>query len=153
MFDVQKIYENAAFTYASELQMFIGLNMKRTSKAKGANKKVGRNPETGAGTLRLITGKLYRSFEPKKVSNGNIFQVQKNDVSFTLTYGSSVPYAAIHEYGGTAGRGAKIPSRPYIAPAVAEWQKENLPDFGQKIKLEIIAEIKKWLANQKQSKA
>jgi hypothetical protein len=37
-----------------------------------------------------------------------------------LAAGFSVPYAAIHEFGGDAGRGHKahIPARPYMTPAI-----------------------------------
>ncbi len=41
--------------------------------------------------------------------------------------GSEVPYAAIHEYGGKAGRNKSvtIPKRPYIKPAI----KEEMPNI------------------------
>ena len=41
--------------------------------------------------------------------------------------GSTVDYAAIHEFGGKAGRGLSttIPARPYLTPAV----KETMPDI------------------------
>jgi len=37
--------------------------------------------------------------------------------------GTQVPYQWIHEFGGPAGRGAKIPKRPYIAPAAVRLSK------------------------------
>lgn len=49
------------------------------------------------------------------------YPVQRGDMA-VLTYGSDMPYAAIHEYGGNAGKGGKvkIPARPYMQPAVEE---------------------------------
>lgn len=43
-------------------------------------------------------------------------------------FGSNVAYAAIHEYGGQAGRGKKvtIPKRPYVAPALKKKERRVL---------------------------
>jgi phage gpG-like protein len=154
MLDISEIYERAAFNLAAELQGYIGLNMKPMSAKNVKSGLVPRNPEKGIGTLRLLSGNLYRSFAPKKSSAGNIFIATTDGNNFTFTYGSSIVYAAIHEYGGRAGRGgsAKIPKRPYFAPAIKEWKKERLPEFKRELKLEIIREMKSWLANQKQLK-
>lgn len=40
---------------------------------------------------------------------------------------SPVVYSAIHEFGGTAGRGVTIPARPYVAPAI-EAKSEEMRD-------------------------
>ena len=152
MLDLEKIYSDAAYSLAAELQGYIGLNMKLTKLSKGKLKKASRNPNVGAGTLRLITGNLYRSFTPNKTSLGNVLVVKLSKRGFTANYGSSLPYAAIHEYGRTAGNGAVIPARPYLAPALEEWEKEKLPAFKLKLKLQIIKEMKSWLAKQKPSK-
>lgn len=42
---------------------------------------------------------------------------QANDTSVTIGTGGHIPYAAIHQFGGKAGRGKKvaIPARPYLA--------------------------------------
>lgn len=149
--DLSKIYENAARTIASDLQGYIGTYMKKTSfdfdtmKTKEARK----NPNTGEGTLRLLTGKLFRSFTPKRPSLDNIYTINKSENGFELTYGSSVVYAAIHEYGGNAGKGkkVKIPARPYFYPAIRKWESEKMDIQAFKIKLEIIQALNKWLAN------
>lgn len=154
MLDLAKIYENSAFELASELHMYIGLNMKRTAFdfKKGKSKAVPRNPDKGKGTLRVITGDLYRSFTPKKISMGNIFVAKTTGNNFQFEYGSSLPYAAIHEFGGIAGNGAKIPKRPYLKPAIKEWKTNRLPTFKKELKLQVIREMKAWLVSQKQLK-
>jgi phage gpG-like protein len=154
MLDLQKIYEKSAYKLAADLQSYIGANMVMTKFdfSKGKSKSARRNPETGTGTLRVITGNLYRSFTPKKISQGNIYRLDVSGNNFTFTYGSSVKYAAIHEFGGTAGNGANIPARPYFKPAIEEWKKNKLFKFQSEIKLEIIKEMKTWLGNQKQLK-
>lgn len=149
MLDLDKIYERAAFNFASELQGYIGLNMKPVSYAKSQSKAIPRNEERGVGTLRLITGDLFRSYTPKKTSMGNIFVAKVQGQNFTFVYGSSLAYSAIHEYGGIAGNGARIPRRPYFAPAIREWKKERMKDFQRELKLEIIREMKSWLEKQK----
>ena len=54
-----------------------------------------------------------------KITNGEIVITQGVDLSV-------IPYARIHEYGGQAGRGLKstIPARPYIGPAIEQYQKD-----------------------------
>ncbi len=73
---------------------------------------------TKAGVLSTITtaqalldrGLLRNSIG--KPGEGGIFDVQASSV----TVGTRLPYAAIHQYGGTAGRSNKvrIPARPFI---------------------------------------
>jgi phage gpG-like protein len=149
MLDLQKIYEDASFKVASELQGYIGLYMKPVSFKSSQSKSIPRNTERGVGTLRLITGNLFRSFTPRKTSMGNIFQAKIQGENFSFIYGSSLAYSAIHEYGGIAGNGAKIPKRPYFGPAIREWKKTRMSAFKIEMKTEIIQEMKKWLANQK----
>lgn len=149
MLDVEKIYEHAALKAAQELQGFIGLYMKPVSFKSSQSKAIPRNQERGVGTLRLITGNLYRSFTPKKQSAGNIFKAKMEGENFSMVYGSSIAYAAIHEYGGIAGNGARIPRRPYMKPAIMEWKKTRQKTFQTELKIEIIREIKKWLVKQK----
>ena len=60
------------------------------------------------------SGALYRSVEVRP-------ETRSVDPGIEITAGGpSVPYAAIHEYGGKAGKSllTYIPSRPYISPAV-----------------------------------
>jgi len=149
--DLSKIYETAAKTIAADLQAYIGTYMKKTSFDFDTMKtKEGRrNPNTGEGTLRLLTGKLFRSFTPNRPSLENVYQLKVTNDGFELVYGSSVVYAAIHEYGGKAGKGGKavIPARPYFNPAIEKWKNEKQDIVTLKIKLQIIEALNKWLAS------
>lgn len=44
-----------------------------------------------------------------------------------------IPYARIHEKGGTAGRGVTLPARPYIKPAILDFIKSEMPRKAKKI--------------------
>lgn len=149
--DLSKIYETAAKTIAADLQAYIGTYMKKTSFDFDTMKtKEGRrNPNTGEGTLRLLTGKLFRSFTPNRPSLENVYQLKVTNDGFELVYGSNVIYAAIHEYGGKAGKGGKaaIPARPYFNPAIEKWKNEKQDIQTLKIKLQIIEALNKWLAS------
>lgn len=84
-----------------------------------------RRSPTDAGPLRIVTGRLARSLTGARKDGGNpesIYRFQSSPGVYQLTFGSRVPYAAIHEYGGQAGRGHKvrIPGRPYLGPALQE---------------------------------
>ena len=121
-----------------------------------------RNPAKGEGTLRVASGRLFKSFQTGK--EGNIAEVSIVEGAATLKIGSSVPYAAIHEYGGavanpggtpymivdggrvlflkkgdprgigtTKAHSITIPARPYLAPALAQFEKQALPTIQQNI--------------------
>ena len=65
---------------------------------------VGPNNRAGAGTLRRQTGRLARSLIGARQDRGGeegIFDLSPTNSGVRLTFGSEVPYAAIHEYGGT----------------------------------------------------
>lgn len=88
---------------------------RRLSGGKGIHKK---NGQLRAGAVRVMTGAkalldtgvLRASIG--QPSSGGIMQVTSNSV----TIGSRIKYAAIHQFGGKAGRGKKviIPARPFI---------------------------------------
>jgi phage gpG-like protein len=153
MLDLTKVYENAAELIASDLQSFIGTKMVMTqfdfSKLK--TKEGRRNPNTGEGTLRVLTGKLFRSFTPKQTKDGNIYALKITEKGFEFTYGSSIAYASIHEFGGTAGRGgtAVIPARPYFNPALREWTTKKFDITKAKVKIDIIKALQKWQESQR----
>ena len=78
--------------------------------------------------LRVITGRLLRSILGSRRTFAqnmggaveSIEEVRMPRVGVVeLVKGSSVPYAAIHEYGGLAGRdkSVSIPRRSYLRPA------------------------------------
>jgi phage gpG-like protein len=61
-----------------------------------------RNPSKGRGSLRQVSGDLFRATQPG--GRGNINQLKVLNGQFELTYGidvKEIPYANIHEYGGT----------------------------------------------------
>jgi phage gpG-like protein len=49
--------------------------------------------------LRIASGRLFRSFLPNSLDN--IYEVREKTDAITLKFGTKVPYAAIHENGGT----------------------------------------------------
>lgn len=59
------------------------------------------------------------------------FQVKATANKITATVGPQrVRYGAIHEFGGTAGRGARIPARPYLGPAVVSTENRVVKILG-----------------------
>lgn len=111
-----------------ELQGFIGLEMNRT--------KVGDKSKNTTNILNVRKGNLFRSF-----TKGNPLNILK-DTGNGVEFGSKIPYAAIHEYGGTIdhpgtdngfGRGIPIPAhgipmpkRSYLAPAIKAFEEQAL---------------------------
>ena len=111
-----------------ELQGMIGLEMNRTA--------VGDKSKNTTDILNVRKGNLFRSF-----TKGNKFNILKK-TSSGMEYGSLVPYAAIHEYGGTInhpgtkngfGKGIPIPAhnidmpkRSYLAPAIKKYEAGEL---------------------------
>lgn len=87
-----------------------------------AGEPIRRSPADG-GPLRIVTGRLARSLVGARTDGRgpeSIYRVQKGGTQVTITFGSVVPYANIHERGGQAGRGhsVTIPGRPYLGPAI-----------------------------------
>lgn len=75
------------------------------------------------GPLRIVTGRLARSLTGARTGTNepeSIYRIATESGSVQITFGSQTPYAAIHEFGGLAGRGhtASIPGRPYLGPAL-----------------------------------
>lgn len=82
---------------------------------KGMMSKKGREAWSGRKVL-TATGRLRRSIKSSVLANGVIIG------------SSNVVYAAIHQFGGQAGRGKKvfIPARPYLL-----FQKEDIEHFAR----------------------
>lgn len=118
-----------------ELQLEIGLQMNRTNPGDKSKNKT--------KVLNLRTGNLYRSF-----TKGNPANILKS-TSKGVEFGSKVPYAAIHEYGGVInhpgtkngfGKGIPIPphsipipQRPYLAPALKAFEEDGLNPLVYKV--------------------
>lgn len=88
----------------------------------------------GASSRNLLTsrsGSLLNSVL-------NSIQITDAGVALNVAIGSTLPYAAIHEYGGYAGRPGPfkkkngrrpyLPARPYLHPALSDLQ-QILPDL------------------------
>lgn len=118
---IPELLKEAQNETAREIQGFVGEHMLFTSKGSA----VYPNP---TDTLQVVSGKLYQSLIPKKSSN--IFRVADSKGKVVVEYGSSVVYAAIHEYGGDAGRGLKtrIKPRPYFGLAIEDFRKSGRPE-------------------------
>jgi hypothetical protein len=79
-------------------------------------------PNPPPGPLGIRTGNLRRDVQAVPATGGGTQFV------VALSAGANVPYAAIHEFGGDAGKGghAHIPARPYMLPALQKSQDEML---------------------------
>lgn len=99
--------------------------------ARGEPKR--RSPLDG-GPLRIVSGRLARSLTGARTGTSepeSIYRVASGAGSVNVTFGSATPYAAIHEFGGMAGRGhfATIPGRPYLGPALLAEEGEVINLF------------------------
>ena len=88
---LKPIINNELLRFPFVMQAFIGSQMVNT----GLKSRIA--PSTNA-RLEINTGNLFRSFARGGV--GNIYKVNVSGNSYELEYGSSLPYARIHEYGG-----------------------------------------------------
>ncbi len=78
----------------------------------GAHKKGTRTTSAPGSPPDVVTGALRRSITSSPVQ-----------MSGTTATGSVYPaavYSRIQELGGTAGRGAHLPARPYLAPSLTK---------------------------------
>jgi len=78
--------------------------MRQGGKRQGASGGPGFNEKTGPGSLRIMGGRLARSLQGARNDRAapeTISRVQVTPSGADLTFGSAVPYAAIHEHGGT----------------------------------------------------
>lgn len=106
--------------YRPGIRASVKTNKKIKKSKKGKFKLYGgKNP---TDKLYSQTGALLRAMQIGQPAN--IFKVKSTPSEVQILYGidiSKVPYARIHEFGGIAGRGAKIRKRPYIFPAIKEF--------------------------------
>ena len=138
------VMEDALLSFPFEASAEIKLNMALASLEDKRKK----NPNVGLGSLRVITGNLARSFE--KYDANNIYQITKINSAIQLIYGSSLPYARIHEFGGKAHR-AIVPKRPYFYDGLNKWKIKFQKKLELKLKIAITDELQIWLEKQRQS--
>ena len=168
---LKPLYNDFAYQYADEIAARARANMVYGNTSLKGTRNTGER-------IRRITGLLFKSLD--RNGAGNIYEMKQTDTGFTVTYGSRVPYARIHEYGGTirhpggtpyfikngelifvrkrnpiAARLPKtkphpirIPARPYLTPALREFEQSGKREFSEKIKFIIAMEMQKWLEKQ-----
>ena len=85
-----------------------------------------------SGNLKVRTGLLRRSIKSS---------VKKTTKGVEGTLSDNVIYAAIHEFGGKAGKGLRsnIPARPFLRQAI----ENNIIQISRIIQKEIIKEVKR----------
>ena len=91
--------------------------------------------------LGIVTSRLSRSILNQTSSFGNE-AIRRAVVTGDDVYGeigSKTPYAAIHEYGGRAGKGgaSHIPARAYLNPAVDDTQTAGFAILKAKLELTV----------------
>lgn len=133
MLDLQNIFEQALRNVAPQiiekLNFYLQMNMVLASpNTKGAN------PSRGEGTLRIITGKLLKSFQLNNSNTLSDFTVSNSEL--TIWFGSKLDYAPKNEYG------IGVPARPFFNPAIQAFEADGLNDVLQ----EILKEIQKIMS-------
>lgn len=93
---------------------------------KNATKKLYSNSNT---LLAAATVKGKRGYATTVEAKGTVITLTP-DVDVDV-----IPYAYIHEYGGTAGRNhsVTIPARPYLLPALEDYASNELASFVDRV--------------------
>jgi len=116
-------------------------------------------PRNTTATLRIVSGRLFKSFQ--RGASENIFDISGN----TLRYGTETFYGEIHERGKTIrhpgstklqrftvggavvftrktrAHNIGIPARPFLSPALQDFQREDLPEMLRDLIEEIATEF------------
>lgn len=103
-FDAQKVMNAIRPVIADQLQQFpilmqvhLAKYIKNSGSVGGANE---RAPVFNTGSqIYNVTGGLWKSFV-RRNSDGNIYKFSETKDGAQLIWGTKVPYARIHEYGG-----------------------------------------------------
>ena len=128
-----------------DLQVYYADEMNSATTSNNVRTKLGklRALRNDTNQLYILYGNLVRSLQPKQ--RGNIAEISRSLTNPFIKLGidlSVIPYARIHEFGGTAGR-AKIPARPYFFPALQKYAKEG---FEERLQAIVNACITTWNA-------
>lgn len=94
----EKIVKQEVQVGMLRLQAYIGKRMNRRAGSVGNIAGVEVFSPSSSKQLDVRSGKLLRSFSPSDPNN--IFELKWNGNKLTGEFGSKLPYAAIHEYGG-----------------------------------------------------
>ena len=170
---LKPIINNELLRFPFVMQAFIGSQMVNT----GLKSRIAPSTNT---RLEINTGNLFRSFSRGGV--GNIHKVTINGGLYQLEYGSNLPYARIHEYGGfieSKGKMHKFFWRKfaetkntyfrYLALHVKEKGGVTIPKrpyfapalqkfkasskYQDEVKAKVIQGIREWQENQRRSQA
>lgn len=93
-------------------------------------------PRMPQGTkLQVVKGNLLKAATVYNAP-GNVSRTTVQSSQVTFEWGvdlAVIPYARIHEYGGQTGRNhaATMPKRPYIGPALTQFEKNTMPRLIQ----------------------
>lgn len=93
-------------------------------------------PRMPQGTkLQVVKGNLLKAATVYNAPGNKSRTVIENKM-VTFEWGvdlAVIPYARIHEYGGQTGRNhaATMPMRPYIGPALTQFEKNTMPRLIQ----------------------
>lgn len=98
---------------------------------------------TGLDELQNVTGRLFRSFALN--SPETLSEVIGDANGLEINFGSDVPYAAIHEYGGKTEEGWKIPARQYFSKGIERFEQKDLDKLKNEIKQTLIVNLAKYL--------
>ncbi len=114
------------------LESQIKLNLSGLGRSAGPSKRARRLFKERAPFSRLndfpgvVTGELRRSVK---------WKMRGAKSNLVLVVGPNKVYAAIHEFGGMAGRGkkVKIPARPYVWPSYEKQSKRILRVISEEL--------------------
>lgn len=106
-----------------------GLVFERDAKKKLSGPSHSKNPGNSNPHPGAVTGTLRRSV----TTAGSATEVVVGPG------GLATPYAAIHEFGGRAGRGgsAVLPARPYMQPALDDKHEDAFAVFEREITADV----------------
>ncbi len=127
-----------------EAMQFIGLKAVEGMPVRDFDATSGKIGQRIAGEkLNIMSGRLKSSLlnqpSPMEGQMEGIRRAVRVANEIIGYMGSTVPYAAIHEFGGTTGRGGStiIPPRPYLQPAVEESEEHIYRMLKLKLELSI----------------
>lgn len=131
-FDSERTPDGRPWQRLSATTLMMRLGQKKRFKKSGALAKKGKEYLQGKKIL-TESGDLRES-------------VRHQATRDSVTIGSDLKYAAIHQFGGPAGRGRKviIPARPYLASNRGSG-KESSMELAEKDKIRIMTILKQYL--------
>lgn len=121
---VNQAIKNVAPKIIERLNFYLQINMVLAPEGT-----TGRNPRKGEGTLRIITGRLLKSFQLNNKDTLTEFEVDNGEL--TLFYGTKL------EYGYKNEKGINVPARPFFDPAIEAFEADGLKETLEDILKEI----------------